>query len=58
MVKYKVKNISNKQADMVQKEIKEWMESREHITVVSVNTWVSDNKTYSTIIYRENVYYL
>ena len=58
MVKYKVKNISNNQAQVVQNEIKAWMESRKHIIVVSVNIWSTDNTTYYTIVYRENEYQL
>ena len=56
MVRYKVKNISNKQGDIVQKEIKDWIESRKHIAIISVNTWSSCDKTYSTIVYTENCY--
>ena len=58
MVKYKVKNISNNQAQVVQNEIKAWMESRKYIIVVSVNIWSANNTTYSTIVYRENEYQL
>ena len=58
MVKYKVKNINNNQAQVVQNEIKTWMESRKHIIVVSVNIWSTGNTTYSTIVYRENEYQL
>ena len=58
MVKYKVKNINNNQAQVVQDEIKTWIESRKHVSVVSVNIWSDDNTTYSTIIYRENEYQL
>jgi uncharacterized protein YuzE len=58
MVKYKVKNISNNQAQVVQNEIKTWIEIRKHVSVVSVNIWSANNTTYSTIIYRENEYQL
>ena len=58
MVKYKVKNINNNQAQVVQNEIKTWIESRTHVSVVSVNIWSTNNTTYSTIIYRENEYQL
>lgn len=58
MIRYKVKNINNNQAQVVQNEIKNWIESRDHITIVSVNTWYDDNITYSTIIYMENEYNL
>ena len=56
MVKYRVKNINNNQAQVVQDEIKTWIESRKHISVVNVNIWSANNTTYSTIIYRENEY--
>ena len=58
MVKYKVKNINNNHAQVVQDEIKTWIESRKHVSVVSVNIWSANNTTYSTIIYRENEYQL
>jgi len=58
MVKYKVKNINSNKAEKVQSKIKHWIESRKHITVVSVNTWSDENMTYSTIIYVENEYHL
>ena len=58
MVKYRVKNINNNQAQVVQDEIKTWIESRKHVSVVNVNIWSTNNTTYSTIIYRENEYQL
>ena len=58
MVKYKVKNIRNTQADVVQNKIKHWIESRRHINIVSINTWHDENMTYSTIVYTENEYNL
>jgi len=58
MVRYKVKNINSNKAEKVQNKIKHWIESRKHITVVSVNTWSDENVTYSTIVYVENEYSL
>ena len=58
MVRYKVKNINNSKAETVQSQIKHWIESRKHITIVSINTWSDENMTYSTIVYVENGYNL
>lgn len=58
MSRYKVKNIKNSQSDIVQNKIKHWIETRDHITIVSINIWCSENMTYSTIVYIENEYNL
>lgn len=58
MVRYKVKSINGSQVDAVQGEVKNWIESRKHITIVSVNIWHDENMTYSTIVYTENEYNL
>ena len=58
MVRYKVKNINGSQVDVVQNKVKNWIESRKHITIVSVNIWNDENTTYSTIVYIENEYNL
>ena len=58
MVRYKVKNIRSNQSDIVQNKVKNWIESRKHITIVSVNIWHDENMTYSTIVYTENEYNL
>ena len=58
MVKYKVKNIKNNQADIVQNKVKQWIESRKHVAIVAINTWCDENMTYSTIVYIENEYNL
>lgn len=58
MVRYKVKNIRSNQSDIVQNKVKNWIESRKHITIVSLNIWHDENMTYSTIVYIENEYSL
>ena len=58
MVRYKVKNINDSQVDAVQSKVKDWIESRKHITIVSLNIWNDENMTYSTIVYTENEYNL
>lgn len=58
MVRYRVKNIKNNQADIVQNKVKQWIESRKHVTIVAINTWCAENMTYSTIVYIENEYSL
>ena len=58
MVRYKVKNINGSQVDVVQSKVKDWIESRKHITIVSLNIWNDENMTYSTIVYIENEYSL
>ena len=58
MVRYKVKNINGNKSEKVQNKIKHWIESRKHVTVVSINVWSDENMTYSTIVYVENEYHL
>lgn len=53
---YKVKNISAINGTMLQKEVKEWIESRDHIHILSVNIWGGDVRNFATIIYREEQY--
>ena len=50
---YKVKNFVNGKGRELQKEVKEWIESREHITILSVNMYESQDIVYCTIVYRE-----
>lgn len=58
MTKYKVKNIKNKSAENIQGYINRWIESRNHITITSINIWSHNNITYGTIVYIENEYNL
>ena len=55
---YKVKNIIESNGEDLQREVKEWIESRDHISIISVNMWCNgeSNKHYATIIYREVQY--
>lgn len=53
---YKVKNIAIQNGELIQRMVKEWVESRDHITVVSVNVWCDKEWHYATITYREVQY--
>ena len=53
---YKVKNISTMKGTILQKEVKEWIESRDHIHIISVNIWGGEVRDYATIIYKEEQY--
>ena len=58
MVKYKIKNFRSKKSEGVQGLIKNWIESRDHISIISVDIWNDKDMSYSTIIYTENNYIL
>ena len=45
-------------SEKMQSKIKHWIESRSHITLVSMNTWSDKDMVFSTIIYLENEYSL
>ena len=55
---YKVKNMAIQNGELIQSMVKEWIESRDHISIVSINIWCNgeSNKHYATIIYREVQY--
>lgn len=55
---YKVKNITIQNGELIQRMVKEWIESRDHISIISVNIWCNgeSNKHYATIVYREVQY--
>ena len=53
---YKVKNIIESNGEDLQREVKEWIESRNHIQIVSINIWSYHSQSYATIIYREVQY--
>lgn len=57
---YKVKNLHSEQGELLQIVIKEWLSTRNHITLISTNIWYSsvDNLHYATIIYKEIQYNL
>ena len=58
MAKYRIKNFRSTKSETMQGLIKNWIESRNHISIVSVNTWREKDMTYSTITYVENEYNL
>lgn len=53
---YKVKNIIESNGEDLQREVKEWIESRNHIQIISVNIWSYHSQSYATITYREVQY--
>ena len=50
---YKVKNFRIDNGVILQEEVKEWIESREHITILSINMFNKKDYFYCTIVYRE-----
>ena len=58
MAKYRVKNFKSKKSETIQGLIKNWIESRNHISIININTWREKDMTYSTITYVENEYNL
>ena len=53
---YKVKNIIESNGEDLQREVKEWIESRNHIQIISINIWSYHSQSYATITYREVQY--
>ena len=53
---YKVKNLTSRIGLQLQSAIEDWVESRDHITVVAVNVWCDKERHYATIVYREVQY--
>lgn len=53
---YKVKNMITPNGEVLQREVKEWIESRKHIQILSINIWSCYDHNYATIIYREVQY--
>ena len=53
---YKVKNIIESNGEDLQREVKEWIESRNHIQIISINIWSRHNQCYATITYTEVQY--
>lgn len=58
MTKYKIKNFRSVKSETMQGLIKNWIESRNHISIININTWREKDMTYSTITYVENEYNL
>lgn len=54
---YKVKNFNSANAYDLQAEIKEWIETRKHIRIVSINIW-GDETHQAVIVYTERNYQL
>lgn len=55
---YKVKHFSKRTGGALQYDISNWLETREHIQVVSMNVWSDTRNHYGTIIYTEKQYIL
>lgn len=55
---YKIKNIIKDSGISLQDEVKNWVESRAHVTIKSINIWYADGAHYATILYSENNYIL
>lgn len=53
---YKVKNFKCDNGESLQKEIKEWIESRKHITIFDIKTFNETCKFFCTIVYGETDY--
>ena len=58
MTKYRIKNFRSAKSETIQGLIKNWIESRNHISIININTWREQGMTYSTIMYVENEYNL
>ena len=58
MTKYRIKNFRSAKSETIQGLIKNWIESRNHISIMNINTWREKDMTYSTITYVENEYNL
>ena len=58
MAQYKVKNFSNINSMDLQKEISNWIETRDHISTLNVNMWADKVGSYCTIVYLEKEYNL
>ena len=58
MTKYKIKNFRSAKSETMQGLIKNWIESRNHISIININSCREKEMTYSTITYVENEYNL
>lgn len=58
MVRYKIKNFKSESSKTLQEQLKSWIESRRHVTIISINTWKDEDLAYSTIIYTQKEYNL
>lgn len=57
-MRYKTKNFKKVKGEELQIEIGNWITTRDHIIVKSVNIWADDLYNYATIIYTEKQYNL
>lgn len=55
---YKVKNLKRKTGACLQTAIEYWLESRNHIQVMTINVWCDKEGHYATIVYKEKQYNL
>ena len=53
---YRVKHFSTRTGGALQYDISTWLESREHIQVVSMNVWSDSRNHFATIVYSETQY--
>ena len=53
---YKVKNLNRRTGLQLQSAIENWVESRNHITILAINVWCDKEWHYATITYRETQY--
>ena len=53
---YIVKNLKRKTGACLQTAIEYWLESRNHIQVMSINVWCDKEGHYATIVYKEEHY--
>ena len=53
---YKVKNLNRRTGLQLQSAIENWVESRNHITILAINVWCDKEWHYATITYREVQY--
>ena len=55
---YKVKNLKRETGACLQAVIEYWLESRNHIQLISTNVWCDKEGHYATIVYKEVQYNL
>lgn len=57
-MQYKVKSLQTSKGNQLQKEISQWIESRNHISITHINIWQDSNIHYCVITYTEKEYVL
>ena len=53
---YKIKNLHRRTGLQLQSAIENWVESRDHVEIQSINVWCDKELHYATITYREVQY--